>query len=425
MPGFYNLDIVERVRKLAELRPITQEEQWQLLRETLSACEADMFIENVIGVFGFPIGLATNFRINGKDYLVPMVIEESSVVAAASCAARLVRNHGTLISKASDPIMIGQIQIAGVQDFEAARDRILEVKPRLLELANQQDPVLVKLGGGARDLEIRQLDTITGTQLIVHILMDARDAMGANAVNTMAETLGPMIADIAQGELVCRIISNLSDRRLVYTRAEVAVDVLGRGGFSGRDVARRIVEAYAFAEADPYRATTHNKGVMNGIDAVVLATGNDWRAVEAGAHAYAARSGRYKPLSRYRIEDDKLIAEMEIPLALGLVGGVTRLHTAVKILTRIMGVRTSQELAEVVAAAGLLQNLAALRSLASEGIQKGHMALHARNVAVSAGARGDLIDVVAKQMVKERNVRFHRAQEILARFNHRNGEYDL
>jgi len=417
LSGFYNLEVPERLRRLAEMMGLSQRDQWQLLQQGLTLQDADMLIENVVGLFAMPVGIATNFRINNRDYLVPMVVEETSVIAAASSAAKLVRDYGNLTAAASGQIMIGQIQIASLPDIDAAQSELLAAKPQLLDVANMQDPVLVKLGGGAIDLETRRVQTESGPMLVAHLLVDARDAMGANAVNTMAETLGPMLADITGGELICQIISNLADRRLVRARMEVAVEALAKAGYSGPDVASRLVKAFHWADADPYRAATHNKGAMNAIDAILLATGNDWRAVEAGAHAYAARSGRYRSITTYRIEDGRLIGEIELPMAVGLVGGVTRLHPVVKVLLKILQVHSASELAEVIAAAGLLQNFSAMRSLVTEGIQRGHMSLHARNLAVLAGARGDLIDRVAKQMIIEGQVRYHRAQEILAKLN--------
>ncbi len=415
LPGFYKLDISQRLEKLDDFYQLSTKEKWMLKKETLTAELADVMIENAVGVFGLPIGLAVNFRLNNKDYIIPMVVEESSVIAAASNAARLIRENGLLTAESTDPIMISQVQIVDSSDPEAGKKRIEEKKEDLLRLANKQDPVLVELGGGARDIEVRLLETESGTMIIVHILVDTRDAMGANVVNTMAETLGPIMAEIADGNVICQIVSNFADKRMVKVKFVLDnVDCLARAGYSGDEAADRIIKAYHFADADPHRATTHNKGVMNGIDGVLIATGNDWRAVEAGVHAYAARDGRYRSVSKYYRDDrGRFIGELEIPMAVGIVGGVTNLHPGVKILLKVMKVETSMELAKVVAAAGLIQNFAAVWTLATEGIQKGHMTLHARNVAIFAGAFGELAIKVANQMAHEGRVRYDRAKQIL------------
>ncbi len=414
-PGFYKLDLSARLERLDEWQHLTTNEKWMLKKETLTAELADVMIENAVGVFGLPLGVAVNFRLNNKDYVVPMAIEESSVIAAASNAARLIRENGEITAESTEQIMISQIQIVNVPDPLKAQKRILARKMDLLNLANLQDPTLVELGGGARDLDVRLLDTLSGIMLIVHLYVDTRDAMGANVVNTMAETLGPIVAEIANGDTICQIVSNLSDRRLVKVRFVINhVDCLARAGFSGEKAAERIIQAYHFAEADPHRAATHNKGVMNGIDGILIATGNDWRAVEAGIHAYAARNGRYTSISTYSRDDEgRLIAEMEVPMAIGIVGGVTSIHPGVKILLKMMNVQTAAELAQVVTTAGLIQNFAAIWTLATEGIQKGHMTLHARNVAVFAGAIGEMAIRVANQMAHEGRVRFDRAKQIM------------
>lgn len=414
-PGFYKHDLSIRLDLLEQWYPLTTKEKWMLKRETLTPELADIMVENAIGVFGLPLGVAVNLKLNNRDYIVPMAVEESSVIAALSNSARLIRDHGQIIAKASEPIMFSQVQLVDVKNPEKAKKRILSRKLDLLRVANEQDPMLVQLGGGAKDIEIRIIDSLSGPMVIVHIIVDCRDAMGANVVNTMAETLAPILAELAEGDAICKIVSNLSDRRMVHVRMEVAVDALARAGYSGEQAANRIVKAYHFAEADPYRATTHNKGIMNGIDPILIATGNDWRACEAGAHAYAARSGQYKPLSKfYRDNSGKLlIGEMDIPLALGIVGGVTSIHPGVKILLKLMKVKTSKQLAELAAAAGLLQNFTAVWTLATEGIQKGHMTLHARNVAVFAGAIGEMAIKVANQMAHEGRVRYDRAKQIL------------
>ena len=408
--GFYKLTPEERLKKVAEFADLTQEEQ-DLLRRfgALDEATANRMIENVIGVFQFPLGIAVNFLINGRDYMIPMVIEEPSVVAAASNAARMTRAGGGVYTQSTESLMIGQIQLVGVKDPYGARLEVLRNKDEILELANECDPVLVKLGGGAKDLEARVIDSRLGPMLIVHLIVDVKDAMGANAVNTMAEAVAPRLASITGGRFRLRIISNLADRRLVRAWTRIPPEAVG-----GKEVAEGIVEAWAFADADPYRAATHNKGIMNGVDAVVIATGNDWRAVEAGAHAYACRFGCYKPLSTWELDEKgNLVGTLEMPLAVGIVGGATRTNPLARISLKILGVKSARELAEIIGAVGLVQNLAALRALAAEGIQAGHMSLHAKNIAVMAGAVGDEIDRVAEIMVREKCVRVDRAKEIL------------
>ena len=410
IPGFYKLTPEERLRRVAEFANLTPEEQ-ELLRRfgALDEATANRMIENVVGVFQLPLGIAVNFLINGRDYLIPMAIEEPSVVAAASNAAKMTREGGGVYTQSTESLMIGQIQLVDVKDPYGARCEVLRNKDEILRIANEQDPVLVKLGGGAKDLEARVIESRLGPMLIVHLIVDVKDAMGANAVNTMAEAVAPRLASITGGRFRLRIISNLADRRLVRAWTRIPVEAVG-----GREVAEGIVEAWAFADADPYRAATHNKGIMNGIDAVVIATGNDWRAVEAGAHAYACRFGAYKPLSTWELDEKgNLVGSLELPLAVGIVGGATRTNPLAKISLKILGVRSARELAEVIGAVGLVQNLAALRALASEGIQAGHMSLHAKNIAVMAGAVGDEIDQVAERMVREKRVRVDRAKEIL------------
>ena len=410
IPKFYQLTPEERLRRVAEFAKLTSEEV-RLLKKfgALGIETANRMIENVVGTFQLPLGIAVNFLINGRDYLIPMAIEEPSVVAAASNAARMTREGGGVFTSSTAPIMIGQVQLIGVKDPYGARFEVLKAKEEILELANERDPVLVKLGGGAKDLEARVVDSALGPMLIVHLLVDVKDAMGANAVNTMAEAVAPRLASITGGRFRLRIISNLADRRLVRAKTRIPPSAVG-----GKEVAEGIVESWAFADADPYRAATHNKGIMNGVDAVVIATGNDWRAVEAGAHAYAARDGRYRPLSRWELDEEGyLVGTLEMPLAVGTVGGATKTHPLARIALKILGVKSARELAEVMGAVGLVQNLAALRALAAEGIQAGHMSLHAKNIAVMAGAVGDEIDRVAEIMVREKVVRVDRAKEIL------------
>jgi len=387
--------------------------------EGLDVSQADRMSENVVGTFGLPLGIAVNLRVNRRDYLVPMAIEEPSVVAAASHAAKLVRAAGGFVAEASSSLMIGQIQVLGLDDLPASRARLLAGRERLLAVANEQDPVLVGLGGGARDLEARIVpETPAGPMLVVHLIYDCRDAMGANAVNTAVEALAPLVEEITGGQALLRILSNLADRRLARARAVMPSEVLALDGFEGQEVAKRIVDAYALAAVDPYRAATHNKGIMNGIDAVLIATGNDWRAVEAGAHAYAARSGLYQSLSTWEIDSDgSLVGTLELPMAVGIVGGATKAHPGARVALKVMGVQTAQELAQVIVSVGLAQNLAALRALATEGIQRGHMELHARSMAVAAGARGDLADRVAARMVEERVIRLDRAEELVGQMS--------
>lgn len=423
LSGFYKLSPQERILFIQQFADLTTAEAEALSGVAgLSQAQADHMIENAIGVFGLPLGIATNFLINGRDYLIPMAIEEPSVVAGASFAARLVRDGGGFKTSSDEPLMIGQIQVLDVSDPWAARFELLAAKERILALANEQDPVIVKLGGGARDLEVRVIEHAqTGPMLVVHLIYDARDAMGANVVNTAVEAIAPLVAEISGGRTLLRIISNLADRRLARAKAVVPVSSLAHGEFSGEEVARGIVEAWAFAAADPYRAATHNKGIMNGIDAVVIATGNDWRAIEAGAHSYAARSGRYTALSTWSLVTDEntaeqsLVGTLELPMAVGIVGGATRVHPAAKAALKLLGVKTARELAEIIVAVGLAQNLAALRALASEGIQRGHMKLHARQVAIAAGAEGELIDRVVQAMLEEKTIRLDKAEAILKR----------
>jgi hydroxymethylglutaryl-CoA reductase len=410
---------------VAQWAGLTEEEVAVLRGEAgLSPEQADRMIENVVGRYALPLGIALNFQVNGRDVLVPMVIEEPSVVAGASFAARLAREGGGFHAGATPPEMIGQIQVLDVPDMAEAAAALVTERDRILAAASEVDPVLQRLGGGPRGLIVRVLpETPTGPMLVVHLVYDVRDAMGANAVNTACEHLAPLIAEITGGRVGLRILSNLADRRLAWAECSIPAAALAFDGFSGDQVARGVVEAWAFAAADPYRAATHNKGILNGIDAVALATGQDWRAIEAGAHAYAARSGKYTSLSTWGLDGEgNLVGRLELPLAVGIVGGATRAHPTARVALKILGVRTAQELAEVMAAVGLAQNLAALRALATEGIQKGHMALHARQVAIAAGAVGEEIEEVTRRMVAEGVVRPDRAEEILEIYRRERGE---
>jgi hydroxymethylglutaryl-CoA reductase len=416
LPGFYDLSVEERAARVAEWAELDDTERERLRGDSLDVARADQMIENVVGTYALPLAIAPNFTINGRDYLVPMAIEEPSVVAAASYMARIVRDAGGFQAGSTEPVMIGQMQVLDVADPWAARFDLLSQKQRLLELANQIDPVVVSLQGGARDVEVRVFtDTPLGPMLVVHLLYDTRDAMGANTVNTAAEALTPLVEEITGGRVHLRILSNLADRRLARAKCAIPPALLAFGDYGGEDVAQRIVEAYVFAATDPYRAATHNKGIMNGIDAVALACGQDWRAIEAGAHSYAARGGRYTSLSTWSLSrEGNLVGTLELPLAAGTVGGATRVHPGARVALKILGVQSARELAEVIAAVGLAQNLGAVRALATEGIQRGHMTLHARQVAIAAGATGDQVQAVAARLVSEGKVRLDRAQEILS-----------
>lgn len=416
LPGFYRQSVEERLQQVLEAAALTEGAMEALSGEAgLPVDGADRMIENVIGVFGLPLGVAVNFQVNGREVLVPMAIEEPSVVAGASFMAKLAREGGGFAAEVDDPIMIGQIQLLDLPDVKASRTAILERKDELLAAADEVDPVIRDLGGGARDLELRPLpETPVGPMLVVHLIYDTRDAMGANTINTAVERLAPTLEEISGGRAHLRILSNLADRRLARASCRVPVSALAFRDFSGEEVRDGVIEAWALAAADPYRAATHNKGIMNGVDAVVIATGNDWRAIEAGAHAYAARTGRYSSLSQWTIDDEgDLHGTLEMPLAVGTVGGATRVHPTAKACLELMAVESAGQLAEIIASVGLAQNLAALRALATEGIQRGHMTLHARQVAAAAGARGEEIDRISRQLVAEDKIRLDRAQELL------------
>lgn len=409
IPSFYKLSLEERLDKLRDFSGLSSEEVELVKNGSLPLSSAQRMIENVVGVVPIPLGIAVNFLINNKDYLVPMAIEEPSVVAAASHAAKLARITGGFQTSSSDPVMIGQVQIVKSHSPRDAEKQILASKREILERANQQDPMLLSKGGGAKDLRVRILPSLTGTMVIAELLVDCRDAMGANVVNTMAESVAPMLEKLSGGKVNLRIISNLADKRIARAKVRYSKAALG-----GENVVDGIVDAFAFAAADPYRCATHNKGVMNGVTAVCLATGNDTRAIEAGAHAYAARRGHYSPLTEWRkLENGDLEGSIEMPVAVGIIGGITAVHPSAKICLKILGVKTAKELGEVMVAVGLAQNLAALRALASEGIQHGHMSLHARNIAAMAGAEGEMIDEVASAMVSEKKVRLDRAKELV------------
>ena len=410
LPGFYKLSPEERLKVVQEFAGLSEEEIG-LLRKAgaLELQQANRMIENVIGTTELPLGVATNFLINGRDYLIPMALEEPSVVAAASNAAKMARPRGGFYTESTLPVMIGQIQLTDVKDPLEAREKIIDAREEILAKANEQDPVLVKLGGGAVGLDVRITSTPLGPMTVIHLLVDVRDAMGANIINTMCEAVAPMIEELTGGRVFLRIVSNLAIYRLARAKAVFSKEALG-----GEEVVDGILQAYAFAATDPFRCATHNKGIMNGVIAVALATANDTRALEAGAHAYAAMGGGYKPLTHWtRTVDGDLAGSIELPVAVGVIGGATAVHPVAKICRKILGVQSARELGEVMAAVGLAQNLAAMRALATEGIQRGHMRLHARNIAAMAGATGELIDKVAMRMVEERKIRVDRAKEIL------------
>jgi len=412
--GFYKLTIKERQKLLSELVDLNQDDL-EILNTFgyFKPAQIDTLIENVVGSYQLPLGLAFNFKINDQDFIIPMVIEEPSVVAAASNAAKMARKHGGFHSDEVKPIMISQIQITKLKDIEIAKESLEKSKELLLKIANEQDPVLNKLGGGAQDIEIREIQTNKGKMIILHLLVNVLDAMGANVVNTMAEAISPKIEEICGGKIYLRIVSNLAIHRLARSRATFDKEMLG-----GQEVVEGILNAYEFALADPFRATTHNKGIMNGIVALTLATGNDTRAIESGAHAFASISGKYSPLTKFKLDSDgNLIGEIEVPLALGIIGGMTKIHPMARLALKILNVRSANELSQIGAALGLAQNVAALRALASEGIQKGHMALHSRNIAKIAGVPDDLIEKVSKKMIKDKKIRVDYAKELLKKIN--------
>ncbi len=411
IPGFYKVSVEERRALVCDATGTTAEAIGRALEGGgIDEDVADKFVENVLGTYALPYGVALNVRVNNRDYVVPMVVEEPSVVAAASNAAKMVRKGGGFVVETDEPLMIGQVQLTDVRDAKGATERLLALKPELVKLANCAIPGLVQRGGGARDLEVRVL---APDMIVVHLLIDCRDAMGANLVNTVAEALAPRLAEVANAKVGLRILSNLCDRRCVRVVCRVPADELSTDDMEGDAVIDGIVNASRFAELDPYRAATHNKGIMNGVDAVVIATGNDWRAVEAGAHAFAARSGQYSPLATWRRDGDRLVGTMEMPMALGTVGGTLRVHPAARLSLQLLGVESAQELAAVACSIGMASNLAALRALATDGIQRGHMALHARSVAVAAGAEGDLVERVAAAIVEARDITVEAAKRSL------------
>ncbi|MCP1573399.1 hydroxymethylglutaryl-CoA reductase [Herbaspirillum rubrisubalbicans] len=417
LPGLRTMTPPQRLAEVARVAGLDEHAQ-KLLGEPggLPLATANGMIENVVGTFQLPLGVAANFQLNGRDVLVPMAVEEPSVVAAASFMAKLARTCGGFQTSSSAPLMRAQIQLIGVSDPHGARLAILKERQAIIAIANSRDQLLSQLGGGCRDIEVHVFpDTRRGAMVVTHLIVDVRDAMGANTVNTMAEAVAGHIEEITAGKVRLRILSNLADLRLARARVKVSAEVLATNAYLGEEVIDGIVDAYEFAAVDPYRAATHNKGIMNGIDPVIVATGNDWRAVEAGAHAYACRHGRYTSLTHWEIAaDGDLVGTLEIPMPVGLVGGATKTHPAARAALKILGVQSAQELAEVAVAVGLAQNMAALRALATEGIQRGHMALHARNIALAAGAEPGEMDWLVQQMVAQHDVRVDYAKALLA-----------
>ena len=418
--NFHELSPDRRLAYLVEETGLTQVDL-ALFRSSgaLSVDQADHMIENAIGTFQLPLGIARHFLIDGREVSIPMAIEEPSVIAGASFMAKLARVAGGFRTDCDLPEMIGQIQILDLKEPGKARETLLSHKNELLEEAARGDPTLMELGGGPRDVEVRVVDSpVLGNFLVLHLIMDVRDAMGANTVNTAVERLAPMIENLTGGRVHLRILSNLADRRLARASCTILKEQLAFGDYTAEKVRDGILEAWAFAEADPYRAATHNKGILNGVDAVVIACGNDWRAVEAGAHAYAARSGRYTSLSAWSVDAcGDLIGKLEMPMAVGTVGGATRVHPLAQACLKLMGVTSAVQLAGIIVSVGLAQNLAALRALSTEGIQRGHMSLHARQVAIAAGASGSDVDRLAEQLVREKTVRIDRAEAIMKQWS--------
>jgi hydroxymethylglutaryl-CoA reductase len=427
IPGFYQLDLQERIERVGEYFKLSASEVADLRSQgSLKLENADKMIENVIGIYSLPIGLGLNLRVNGKDHLVPMAVEEASIVAAVSYGSKIVRRSGGFTAEVDESIMIGQVSLMGLEDPVAAGEIVLAHKVELIEIANASSPRMKERGGGAVDVEVRILDghddeklvetpgAYPGPFLVVHLLADCRDAMGANLINTMVEAIAPRVTELTGGQVLMRILSNLADRRASHVTVKVPGEALATRDLAGDVVADRIEDASRFAELDPYRATTHNKGIMNGVDAVVLATGNDWRAMEASAHAFAARSGQYEPLATWRRSPEgSLVGRMSLPTAVGVVGGATRSHPAARLALELLGSPSGSELGQIMAAAGLASNLAALRALATEGIQRGHMTLHARAVALGAGAVGTEVDFLAKELISVGEIKPERALVLL------------
>ena len=418
--GFYKLSPQERLAAVVKETGISEEDAKKIAEPSLSVDLADKMVENVIGTYTLPMGVALNFIINGKDVIIPMVTEEPSVIAAASNSAKMARATGGFTTSFTGPIMIAQVQIVDVPAPEFAKSAILQHKEDIKKICNDKDPVLVKFGGGFHDLDVRIIETKAGTMVILHLLVNVGDAMGANAVNSMAEAVAPYVEQITGGKVYLRILSNLATYRLARASAVYKKESLSKTGdpVEGAQIVDKILEAYAFAAADPYRAATHNKGIMNGITAAVIATGNDTRAIESGAHSYAAIKGRYTSLTVWEKDaNGDLVGTIEVPMAVGLVGGATKTHPGAQAAVKILGVKTAAELAQIYAAVGLAQNLAAIKALATEGIQRGHMKLHARTVAASVGAEGEVLEEIVKTMIRDKNVNAVYAKELMEKFS--------
>jgi len=421
IPGFYNMTIEERKKYLIDLYNLSEEDAEQLLHHpSLPEETADKMIENVIGTFSLPLAVGLNFTVDEKDYIIPMAVEEPSIVASASYIAKIVREAGGFKTEATERIMIGQIQVVGCPDFKKAKEAILSEKDTLIQAANDAYPSLVARGGGAEDLEVRIINEHSSQysqMLIAHLYVNTCDAMGANIINTMVESLAPVVEHLTNGKVYLRILSNYADRCLAKATCTIPPKLLASDGFTGEEVRDGVIQAYEFAASDPYRAVTHNKGIMNGIDPVIIATGNDWRAVEAGAHAYAARHGKYSSMTTWsKDEEGNLIGELELPMSLGIVGGASRVHPMAKLAYKILRVDSAKELSRVIVAVGLAQNLGALKSLVTDGIQKGHMALHSRSVAMAAGASGELVDIIADKLVEEKEIRVGYAKKLMEEY---------
>jgi len=422
IPGFYNMSVDERRQLVAKMHNLTDEEKKYLYTsDALSIEKADKMVENAIGTFSLPLGLGLNFLINDKEYIVPMAIEEPSVIASASYMAKIVRSAGGFETEASERVMIGQIQVVGCPNIHEAKETILKEKEALIKSANDAYPSLVARGGGAENLDVRILNEETSSKytqmLVLHIYINTCDAMGANIINTMVESLAPEVERLTKGKVYLRILSNFADRCLARARCVIPPHLLASDEFSGEAVRDGIIYAFEFADSDPYRAVTHNKGIMNGIDPVVIATGNDWRAVEAGAHAYAARDGHYGSMTTWSVDDEgNLVGELELPMSVGTVGGSIHINPISKIVHKILDVESAKELAQVIVAVGLAQNLGALKALATEGIQRGHMELHSRSVAMAAGASGELIDIIAQKLIEANEIRVGKAKELMKEY---------
>lgn len=420
--GFYNKTIEERKHMITEMHEFSEKDKEAFFsEEALSVDTADKMIENVIGTYPLPLGLGLNFVVNNKEYKIPMAVEEASVVASASHIAKIVREAGGFQAESANRLMIGQIQVVGCPDFSDAKVAILKMKQHLIDEANAAYPSIVARGGGAEDLDVRIINEEEQSEyskmLVVHLYVNTCDAMGANMINTMVESLAPSVEKITNGKVYLRILSNYADRSLARSKCVIPPHLLRTKGFTGEEVRDGVVQAYEFAASDPYRAVTHNKGIMNGIDPVVIATGNDWRAVEAGAHAYAARDGQYRSMTKWSVDKEgNLVGELELPMSIGIVGGSIRVHPISQLALKILNIDSAAELAQVIVSVGLAQNLGALKALVTDGIQKGHMALHSRSVAIAAGATGEMVDIIAKQLIEANDIRVGKAEQLVGEY---------